>query len=248
MAAVDDRRVGLIIRALRRRLGWRQLDLARRARVRQQEVSDIERGHLDDVRPRTLRRVAGAVDARIWIDLQWRGGLVDRLLDQKHAALVEKTVAILVTMGWQVLPEASFDTGRAAGSIDLLAWHAASRTVIVIEVKTELTSIEATLRRLDVKVRVAPGLAERILGWKPSSISVLLVVAESTTARRVVGMHTATFKSRFPDAGRTVRPWLRNPSRPVSAVWFLPVDRGGPRRSGGSHRIRSSVPASASRP
>jgi hypothetical protein len=51
------------------------------------------------------------------------------------------------------------------GSIDLLAWHESSRTLLVIELKTELTSVEETLRRHDSKVRLAPGIARERFGW-----------------------------------------------------------------------------------
>ena len=70
------------------------------------------------------------------------------------------------------------------GSIDLLAWHEASRTLLVIEFKTELTSIEETLRRHDSKVRLAPGIARERFGWDPAVDARLLVLPEDRTARR----------------------------------------------------------------
>ena len=46
---MDDLRLGLVCRALRRRLGWRQVDLAERAGVSQDMVSRIERGLLSGI-------------------------------------------------------------------------------------------------------------------------------------------------------------------------------------------------------
>ena len=69
------------------------------------------------------------------------------------------------------------------GSIDLLAWHASSRALLVIEIKTELVSLEGLLRPLDVKVRLAAEIAAKF-GWRPLSISRLVVLPENSTARR----------------------------------------------------------------
>jgi transcriptional regulator with XRE-family HTH domain len=62
MVGVDDVRAGRLIRALRLRLGWRQADLGVRAGVSQQEVSVLERGHIETVPLRTLRAVLRALE------------------------------------------------------------------------------------------------------------------------------------------------------------------------------------------
>src|SRR5206468_407336 len=155
-----------------------QRDLCARAHVRQQDVSNIERARLQDVRVSTVRRVTAALGATAWFDLRWRGGMLDRLLDERHADLVERASAVLIACGWKVRPELSFRQGVEHGSIDTFAWHEASRTVLVIEIKTELTSIEETLRRLDVKTRLAPDIARELLGWRPQQVATLLVVGE----------------------------------------------------------------------
>src|SRR5258705_11974097 len=98
---MDDRRFGLAVRALRRRLGWRKRDLALGARVRQQEVSDVERGRLESKRVGVIRRIGAALDAGTPLDLQWRGGVIDRLVDRRHAALVERVAAVLAAAGWE---------------------------------------------------------------------------------------------------------------------------------------------------
>jgi hypothetical protein len=53
----------------------------------------------------------------------------------------------------------SYSVYGERGSIDLLAWHPAIRTLLVIEVKTEVSSVEAMLRKHDEKVRLAPRVA-----------------------------------------------------------------------------------------
>jgi transcriptional regulator with XRE-family HTH domain len=238
---VDDQRAGLAIRGMRRRLGWTQKELARRTRLRQQEVSDIERGRLDRSRVATIRRVANALGARVSLDLLWRGGALDRLLDERHAHLVERAAAVLAASGWQLRPEVSFAVLGERGSIDLLAWHEVNRAALLIEVKTVLTSLEESLRRFDVKVRLAPEIVLDLLGWRPTTIGSLLILPEATTARRRVADHPTLFAARFPDSGRAVRGWLEKPLGSLSAIWYLPIvpTVGGKRSGGGPDRVRA---------
>lgn len=85
---MDDQRVGRIARVLRQRKEWRQSDLAREAGCSQNLVSLIERGHLDRLSIRVVRRVLAALDASVLVDVRWRGAAMDRLLDDAHASLV----------------------------------------------------------------------------------------------------------------------------------------------------------------
>ena len=62
-AAMEDRRIGTALRALRRRRGLRQLDVAEAAGVGQTTISRAERGHLKSLSNAALRRVAAALDA-----------------------------------------------------------------------------------------------------------------------------------------------------------------------------------------
>lgn len=150
---MSDQRVGQAIRALRRRRGWRQLDLGAIAGVSQSLVSLIERGHVGRVSVRTLQSVAAAVDAEFVAELRWRGGSLDRLLDERHAALVGAVVRELGHLGWRVEVEVSFSHVGERGSIEILAYHAATGSLLMIEIKTQLTSLEETLRRTPDRVR-----------------------------------------------------------------------------------------------
>ncbi|HEY8136155.1 MAG TPA: helix-turn-helix domain-containing protein, partial [Candidatus Limnocylindrales bacterium] len=95
---MDDQRVGRVVRALRRRLGWTQSDVAARAACAQATVSETERGNLPSVP--ILRRVLAALDASMVIDLRWRAGALERLLDEDHARLVGYLVTLLRALGW----------------------------------------------------------------------------------------------------------------------------------------------------
>src|SRR6478609_3620386 len=113
---MDWIRLGLAYRALRIRRGWRQIDLALRARVSRSEISRIERGLGPGVTGESLARVAAALDARLDVAMRWHGEGLDRLLDAAHARLVDQVVAILSALGWDVAVEVSFAIGGERGS------------------------------------------------------------------------------------------------------------------------------------
>lgn len=238
--SMDLVRFGRIVRALRRRRGWRQQDLADRVGVSQSLISLVERGHGDRVALRTLLRIAAALDARLVLDLRWRAGDLDRLLDEGHAAIGAEMAARLGRHAWRTAMEVTYADGSSSGSIDILGWHEASRSLLVIENKTEITSGEATLRKLDEKERVAPRLAEARFGWSARTVSRLLVVDDTTTARRRVAAHAALFDSALPLRGVDVSRWIRSPDGAVAGLLFLPVsNRGGVKRERSRfHRVR----------
>jgi transcriptional regulator with XRE-family HTH domain len=238
---VNDRQLGTILRALRRRAGLRQSDVARLAGVSQQLVSAMERGGAGTLAGRTLRRIFAAVDADVVTIVRWRGGELDRLLDEGHADIVGRMVTLLEARGWAVIPEATYSEWGERGAIDILAWHAESRTVLVIEVKTEIASVEELLRRHDAKVRLAPRIAEARFGARPMVTARLLVVAESSTNRRRLERMAAVFSAAYPTRGREVRAWLRAPRGEMAGVLFLTGTADRATRS--RRRVRRSVHA-----
>ncbi len=190
-------------------------------------MSRLERGRLDSLSLRTIRRVCAAVDARFDGDLVWRGGALDRLLDQRHATVVAAVTGTMRSSGWRVQPEVTFAVFGERGSIDLLGVREVTRELVVVEVKTELTSIEETLRRLDAKVRLAPRLCRERFGWRPVSVGRLLVLPESGRNRRAIGRHEAILVPALPQRGRAVREWLSRPSGPLNGLWVLTLNHPG---------------------
>jgi transcriptional regulator with XRE-family HTH domain len=228
-----DERFGRSIRVLRRRQGLRQVDVAGRASVPQSTVSLIERGRIDGLQVRTVRAVARAVDATWDPAVRWRGGELDRLLDEAHAGLVGRAVADITRLGWEMRAEVSYAVYGERGSIDLLGWHPPARLLLVVEVKTALTSIEETLRRHDTKVRLAQRIADERFGWRAVGTAAVLVLPDSSTARRQVGRHDAVLRAAYPLRGDDLRAWLRQPRARASGILFLPaIARGAAIRSG----------------
>jgi len=224
--------------------------LAARARCHQTTISQIERGHAARLRFELIRDVFLALDASFDGIVGWRGGDLDRLLDERHARTVEAVAAILVGNDWQAIPEASYSEWGERGSIDLLAAHAASRAVAAFEIKSELTSVEETIRKLDQKARlVANGLAKRRLGWQPRAIARVLVVPEDPRTRRLVSAHATTFASAYPMRSRDLRRWLVAPTSDAAALWFLTLKpaRIGNRKRGGPRRVRRAAANSSER-
>ena len=228
--------MGAKIRALRQRQGWRQSDLARRAAVSQGVVSLVERGRLELVSLDRLRRVARELDADLVIQVRWRGGDLDRLLDEGHAGLVGAVMEWLHRLGWDVRAEVSYSVYGERGSIDILGWHPATRTLLVVEVKTELTSIEEALRKHDEKVRLAPRIAREHLGWDSVGASSLLVLPSQSRSRRRVERHAGVLDVAHPARGGAVRTWLRAPVGRIAGLVF--VSPGNSARALSRKRVR----------
>lgn len=243
---MDLVRFGVVIRALRRRRGWRQVDLALAAGVSQTLVSLIERGHADRVLLAIVMAVCSSLEARVILEVRWRAGELDRLLDHDHAALVSAISERLSAWGWDIELEVTYAIYGANGSVDVLAWHAPTRSLLVLEIKTEVTSAEATMRKLDEKARLAAQIALQRFGWRAATVSRLLVVADTTTARSRVNKARAMFEAAFPQRGFEVRRWLRSPRGPVAGLIFLPnsTTSAGMSRRGGRHRVRTARPGS----
>jgi transcriptional regulator with XRE-family HTH domain len=195
---VTPEQIGRSLRALRLRKGWRQDDLGRRVGIGQSAVSATEGGDLDAVSARTLGRLFGEVGADLVLAVRWRGGELDRLLDRAHAELVERIAALLLSLGWQVHVEVSFARYGERGSVDVFGWHPSARVALIVEVKSEITGVEETLRRHDVKVRLAPHIAFDRLGERPAEVARLLVLPDTSTTRRRLQVHATTFGRAYP--------------------------------------------------
>jgi hypothetical protein len=210
-------------------------------------VSVVERGHLDGVTMGTLRSMLAGLDARGELDVRWRGGALDRLLDERHASLVGRVVELVQSAGWVVRVEASYAHYGERGSVDVLAVHQTTRTLLVVEVKSELTSIEATLRKLDEKVRLA-GVLARDSGWRAERTARLIVLPATTTARRAVVRHGAVLDVAAPLRGGAFRAWLNRPAGQVSGLLFVAdnTQATGKYRRSAPHRVR--IPHLSRRP
>jgi transcriptional regulator with XRE-family HTH domain len=232
-------------RALRLRRRWRQEDLATAAGVSRGLIARIEQGHADKVTVETLETVAAALDARVTCRLSWNGEGLDRLLDRDHATIVEEVVRILRVADWLVATEVSFNVYGERGSIDILAFHVPTRVLLVVEVKSVVPDVQATLVTLDRKERLAMQIA-RDRGWHAIAVARLLVIRDGRTSQRRVEQHAATFGNAFPDRIGQVRRQLRKPDprQPLRGLWFLSIETqavAGQRARRGRRRVERAV-------
>jgi transcriptional regulator with XRE-family HTH domain len=236
---MDDVQVGCIIRSVRIRRGLRQRDVAEVAGVSQAAVSAIERGDFEATSLRLVRRVSIAVGVSLPLAPRWRGPELTKLLDERHAAIVRDVVSRLVARGWVAFPEHTFSIRGERGSIDVLAWHPATRTVLIVEVKTRLVDLQDLLSTHDRKTRLAAAIA-REAGWRPLFVGSLLVMPGETQARNAIEKYRPVFDARYPARGPEVQRWLRCPSCDLRGIWFVLNSAGGDEkhRPGGSVRVR----------
>jgi len=199
--------------------------VARLAGVSRWTVARIERGRLERVALPAVRAVARVVDVSVEIAVRWEGAGLDRVIGTGHDALHEAVSRLMADRaGWLVVPEVSFSIWGERGSIDIVGWHGASRTLLVIELKTEIVEAGRLIAQVDRYRRLAPAIA-RDHGWSPVRVAVWVIVADTRTNRRRLADHRSVLRTAFPGDGRAMRGWLRNPDRPISALSFLPDER-----------------------
>lgn len=242
---MDRFRFGRAIRALRHRRGWRQVDLAARAKLSRSVVGRVERGQVERIAFADLESAARALDGQLGLDFRWRGEALDRLLDEDHATIVDEVVALYRAAEWEVAVEVSFSIYGERGSIDVLAWHPVALVVAVNEIKATVPEAGNTVMSVDRKARLAPRIA-RERAWRCRGVARFLVVADGSTTRRRIAEHAETFRTAFPVGTRECLAWIQKPrGDPISGLIFLPnAHRAGVRpRTHRRLRVRRARPS-----
>jgi transcriptional regulator with XRE-family HTH domain len=216
-------RLGRVGRAIRLRSGLTQADLGARANVSRSAVSLFELGKWDRLSIRTIEAIVAALGARMDVRLSWNGPELDRLTDANHAALSASVKERLERWSWLVRVEASYGYYGERGRIDLLAWHPAARTLLLIEIKTDLVDVQALLGSMDVKARLAPRLGEQA-GWAVKHVVPAIVFLEDRTTRRRLAELGGLF-DRYSLRGQQAISWTRRPLgstqlAPSGLLWF----------------------------
>jgi transcriptional regulator with XRE-family HTH domain len=235
---------GARFRAVRVKRGWRQQDVADRAGVHRSVVSNIERGHLDGVSIGTILSVARSLDIQVSLIARWRAGDLDRLVNSGHARLHESVARWFAQElpEWVLDPEVSFSIFGERGVIDILAWHPGHRTVIVIELKTDIVDVNQPMGQMNQRRRLARRIAND-RGWDPLTISTWVIVANGRTNRARLAAHRAALRNSFPLDGRSMRGWLRRPDRAIAAlsIWERHVHGSSTMEMAARHRVTRRV-------
>ena len=217
--------VGRLFRMVRIRRGLRQQDVAAKSQLDRSSIARIEGGEVERFHVASLRRHAAALGFRLEIALTGRGGEASHLLDEEHAAIVEYVAGQLTGHSWTVEAEASYSEFGERGRVDILAHHAGSGELLVVEVKTELVDLQQLFGSLNVKARLARRIAAD--RFEPvRSVSVMVAVADTTAARAVVGAHETLFHP-YALRGQAVTAWLEHPKAGTRLLWFVSAARAG---------------------
>jgi transcriptional regulator with XRE-family HTH domain len=234
---VNALRLGAAVRAVRVRRRLRQRDVGALAGVSQSVVSRLERGHVETLTLGHVETICASLDIRVDVLPRWRGGDLDRLLNSTHAALHEAIARWFDRRapGWQLAPEVSFAIYGERGVIDVLAWRPTTRTLLVIELKSQLVDLNELVGTLDRKRRLAKRIG-RERGWDAGTVGSWVVVASTRTNRRHAADHAAFLRNAFPHNGRAVRAWLSEPTTPLAAL-SLESFGAGRKLSGPTKRV-----------
>ncbi len=153
------------------------------------------------------------------------------MVNARHGVLHEPVARLLPSAGWQAVPEVSFSIYGERGAIDILAWHASTASLLVIELKTAIVDVQELVGTMDRKIRLSPRIAaER--GWHPRTGSAWVIVAAGITNRRRIAAHRTMLRAVYPSDGRRIRAWLRRPGEPVRVLSMWSVVTPGHVRAG----------------
>jgi transcriptional regulator with XRE-family HTH domain len=241
---MQGHRLGTILRTVRIKRRWRQVDVSERAGLSPSAIARHERGQIEGARLRDLVSHAEALE--LHLDVYIRGESGSQLRDDEHAAVAEHLKRQLEAFGWQVVAESSFSEWGERGRVDLLAWHAPTRTLLIIEIKTIVIDVQDLLGGVDVKERLARTIAAKH-DWHPANVSVMLAVTDTDANRGHIERLRSLFAS-FSLRGTAVTSWLRAPLGAPRMLTYVAASAAG--RSdwhNGRQRVRKPSPASASR-
>ena len=241
-----------LCRETRSLLDITQEDLAAAVGVSRSHLAGIETGKANPTLDLVMR-IGGALG----LELQ----LVGRppvIVEPRSTSLVHSRCSGYVGRrfrrdGWLTRREVEVVHGRWHGWIDLLAFHPATRTLVIVEIKTRLDDVGLIERQMAWYERSAHQIALRS-GWRPARIASWLLLLESeevdATIRRERQLLLEGFPIRaaemqavldgmmpIPDFGRGLA--LIDPSS-RRARWIVPSRSDG-RRSAAPYRDYSDA-------
>jgi len=209
---------GRRFRDARLAIGWSQRELGLRARVSQAAISRIERGQPSGLGLDEIERIAVALGGTLRITFE-TPFLADRARqrDSVHARCVAHVASRLRGLGWLVETEVEIDGRNGPGWIDILAFHAESGTLLVIEVKTEIHDFGRIQRTLAWYTRRA-WLVARDRGWRVrrSHGALLLLATDAVDAPLRENRHLAD--EAFPGRAAALAELAADPARAAAPV------------------------------
>lgn len=207
----------------RRRLGWTQAALGTRSGVSQSQVSRFEAGRVEVLSLSTAGRFLDSMGIRASLTLDHP--LVarpDRQRDAAHARCVPYVAGRIARMGWDVRREVEIHHGRSHGWIDVFAFHAATRSAVVVEVKSAVPDIGATQRTLGWYTRMAWDVG-RSFGSPMRRVGAALLCLATVVNEARLAQNADLMRQAYPVRATALFDWLAAPvgDLPGPAVAFI---------------------------
>ena len=215
-------RIGDVAKTTRESIGWTQRELATRLATSQSAIQRLESGRQAFLDVRLVSAAFEVLGVRIGMDNATLG-LAQRR-DQRdlvHACCLAYVGRRLRPLGWDVRLEVEVGSGRIRGWIDLLAYRAVDRSLLCIELKTELDDIGRIQRSVGWYIREAPAAA-RAIGWRPHAIGSALLILLSVENDVRIRLNRGLLRETFPGSARDLTEWIAAPGRlPPSSIAMI---------------------------
>jgi hypothetical protein len=144
----------------------------------------------------------------------------DRQRDAAHSRCVAYVAKRLERDGWLVAREVEIGDIRRPGWIDLLAYHPSTRTLLVIEVKTQVVDVGGLERQLTWYQRHGE-MAARRRGWAPRhTLTAALILATEANDLRL-RENAGTFRQRFRIRWRELAAVVGGSEPPPGLEWAM---------------------------
>lgn len=234
---MDISRAGRALRAIRRHRGWTLERAAAEARTSVTSAWRIEAGRVNSAR--ALDAYARGLGAQVDVYVRWHHGDLDRIVSGRHSAMHEHVARIWEQHpAWAAVPEVTFAHFGERGVVDWVAWHAATGTLLIVELKSEIVDVNDLLGSMNRRVRLARTIAEPY-GWAPRQVAAWVAVEDTRTNRRHLARHATVLRAAFPEDGHALRPWLDRPARPLRCLSFLTTSQPEKERQASAARNRT---------
>lgn len=223
--------IGRLVRANRRRIGWSQQELARRAMTSQSTVARLEADAHEYVDLCVVERVLDSMGATVSMSVDLRHlGDRDRQRDGIHALVNGFSARRHEASKWITASEVPVGLARPRGWIDLLGFRTADRALLIQETKGDLPDFGGLQRSVAFYAREAMGVA-RELGWDPVKQAVLVVGLDSRTFADRMHDNRDLVARAFPGDLPTMIRWLEDPAAPPPTSWTFAMTDPHSRRT-----------------
>jgi DNA-binding XRE family transcriptional regulator len=218
-----------------------QQELASAVGASRSHIAGIETGRVNPSLDLVMR-----IGEALGVDLQLVGQrpvIIDpRSGDLVHARCSGYVDRRFHRAGWLTRREVEVVHARSHGWIDLLAFHPATGTLVIVEVKTRLDDLGAIERQMAWYERTAADTALRF-GWRPKAVTSWLLLLASEEVETAVLRSRDVLREAFGDRASEMRAVLGGATPPMSdrrglalidpwsrrADWLVPTRSDGRR-------------------